>query len=403
MRNVVPLCASLVLVACEACDKEKPPTPTAPSASASASAGPVKPKEPPKRVGLNPRTRLSVAATKKARRRVLAALKTARGLADEGKHKEALSSLEGVRDLDPTGGVLLVEMAQIAAAGEDNAQAARLAKLVVAQPLSAPGALKEAEKLLGKLGQESSVAPAEGGGEPKPGPYKSLDGACEAIVAAVRAGKGSAKPEFLGEIQDITCVQEPALEFKEEGLKSAAPLRVELKAKRGSQLLAWVGVQKPKELLLHGPVENIVAPADYGLTNHFAIALERTNVLPGGASEIVVRLTERLTVADVALNEAAEVDRTRAMILTTDHDGIVESQGFVLSDSRVRKAMDEEDEALPDGWKSSKLDEPEEFKMKVQWATPNGIILTRESGKLEPPVDGKLTLFQEPSTEEKNE
>jgi len=403
MRIVVPVYASLVLVACQACDKEKSPTPTTPSASASASAAPVKPKEPPKRVGLNPRTRLDVAATKKARRKILGALKTARGLAEEGKHKEALSALEGVRDLDPTSGVLLVEMAQIAAAAEDNAQASRLAKLVLAQPLSAPGAIKAAEKLLDKLGQESSAGPAEGGNDPKPGPYESLDEACEAIIAAVRAGKGPAKPDFLGDIQDVTCVPEPGLEFKEESLKEASPLRVEVKAKRGIQLLAWVGVQKPKELLLHGPVENIVAPADYGLTNHFAIALERTNVLPGGASEIVVRLTERLTVADVALNEAAEIDRTRATILTTDRDGIVESEGFVLSHTQVRKAMDEEDKALPEGWKSSKLDKPEEFKMKVQWATPNGIILTRDSGKLKPPFEGNLSLFPEPPAEEKKE
>ena len=400
MRIVVPICASLVLILSQACDKEKPATTTAPSASASASAAPVKPKEPPKRVGLNPRTRLDVAATKKARRKILGAMKTARGLADEGKHKEALSALEGVRDLDPTGGVLLVEMAQIAVAGEDNALASRLAKLVLAQPFSAPGATKAAEKVLDKLGQESGAAPPKDGDEPKPGPYKSLDEACEAIVAAVRAGKGPAKPDFLGEIEDVTCALEPALEFKEEGLKEASPLRVEVKAKRGTQLLAWVGVQKPKELLLHGPVENIVAPADYGLTNHFAIALERTNVLPGGASEIVVRLTERLAVADVALNEVAEVDRTRATILTTDRDGIVESEGFVLNEAQVRKAMDEEDKALPDGWKSSKLDKPEEFRMKVQWATPNGIILTQDEGKLKPPFEGNLTLFPEPSAEE---
>jgi hypothetical protein len=401
MRIVAAVVVGVLCVGCK-CESGSggPPAPSA-SASASASAVPSasaaapKAKVPGERHSLAPRTAIEVQAVKDARAKVLTALDAAQGQ----DPKAALSGLAEARTLDPTGAVLAAVMAQLSLATEDKDAAIGWANQVTASPGAAAAAVKLASDVAAKAAKGGGKAPAgRSVTEPKPGPYDSIDAACKAITTALRGANGPESSANLGAVKDVQCEPDAALVVEnEENLKQAVPLRVTVKGEAGSQLMAWVAIQTAKGWLLHGPVENLYSPGLYGVSNDYAIALERAEVLPGGSSEIVVRVIERLTIADLALNEAAEVDQTRVVILTLDREGVVESKPFVLNRSQTRSAIDTGGATLPKGGKPSKaLGKTEGFALKVKWEIPNGIELKKDQGDLKPPFEGKLALFPPP-------
>jgi hypothetical protein len=343
-----------------------------------------------------PHSPVQVQAVKDARTKVLGALEAAAATTDP---KAALSALAEVRKLDPTGAVLGTRLAESTLASGDNNEAIRWANEVLGQPSNSQAALKAAEDVVAKATKAGGTAPAAPAAtEPKAGPYDSLDAACKAITMAISGATGPGLSRYLGTVKDVTCEPDATLEVKQDNLKQAVPLRIAVKGENGSQLLGWVAIETAKGWLLHGPVQNAFAPGSYGVSNDYAIALERAEVLPGGSSEIVVRVVERFTLLDLALNEATEVDQTRVVILTLDREGVVESKPFVLSRSQKRSVIDTGEAALPKGWKPSKgLGKTEEFALKVQWSIPNGIRLEKGEGDLKPPFVGNITLFPEPS------
>src|SRR3970282_1961547 len=128
-------------------------------------------------------------------------------------------------------------------------------------------------------------------------------------------------------------------------LDKASALRVTSAA--GTLVMAWVGRHTPSGGKVYGPVDWAVSPREYRLINDFTVDLQKVDVLHGGGPEVVVKLDERRTLADVALNELVELEQTRVFILSLDRGQLEASRAFVLSRTEGPKPLAPKDKRLP--------------------------------------------------------
>jgi hypothetical protein len=351
------------------------------SASASASAAPPEP-EPVSRRTLAEREKPNTDALSAARGQVLEALKQARALAQAKKGAEALSIVTQARSVDPLGAVLALEGARAADLAGDAQQAAAWARLALAS--APPNAVADAAR--GVLDKAGPAAPAAG----EVGAFESIQAACAALEQRLRAEKPP--PAGLGPVANAKCEVEYELELDGANLDKAIALRVT--GGEGTPVVAWVGLHTPAGFRIYGPVDAAVSSRDYGLTNDFTVDLQKVDVLPGGGPEVVVKLDERRTLADVVMNELVELDRTRVFILSLDRGSLEASREFVLSESVRRRLIAAKDKRLPAGYKQSQeLGGEQSFSMAVAWTGSNEITLTKASGTGEPRDNGRIVLF----------
>jgi hypothetical protein len=128
--------------------------------------------------------------------------------------------------------------------------------------------------------------------------------------------------------------------------------------------------------------------------SHFVVDLQHVDVLSGGAPEIVVKIMERHTALDVALNEVSKLDRTRVVLITLDRGKPQASRELLLARKSVREALDPKDKAPLAGFARPKdLGKSSDYEMKVAWGLPNEIRLSKASGDAKPRDEGTITLF----------
>jgi hypothetical protein len=383
MRSVVAIVA--VCAVCVACDSSHPSAATsasvvAPKAPASAAPEPAPPTSA--HAELDARGLVPNDATK-GRKAVLAALVKAKTLLAQKKAKAALDALTAVRSDDPTGAALAALAAQAAKAAEDVSAATTW---TLAASVFAQGDERIAKSLA------ATWAPGEAPSGPVPGKVlsaKDLMDGCEKVRDAARR-----LPLAYPVDSKLTCVQERTLEVGQPKLESVTGLRVDSSAGDVRQSLGWIALKVESETLLYGPVAYRVSLPERGATSDFVIDLQQVDVLSGGAPEIVVRIMERETSLDVALNELAKRDRTRVVLLSVDRGSVVASRELTLADTHGRDAIDTKDRATAPGWPRAKgLGKSTGFELKVAWGLPNEIRLTKQSGDATPPVDGTVTLF----------
>jgi len=342
------------------------------------------PPAPPTRAhaALDPRAPTGADATK-ARKSVLAALAKANAFLAKKDGKSALEALTAARADDPSGALLA-------------AVAARAAKTADALPaatewtLAASVFAQDDDRLMKSLVATWDPKPVPSA--PKPGKVMSakdlMDG-CDKVRDAVRRLVLAYPVD-----EKLECVQERTLTIGQPKLQSATALRVESTKGDVRQSLGWVALKVGAETLLYGPVAYRVSLPKRGAVGDFVLDLQQVDVLSGGAPEIVVRIMERETSVDVALNEVAQRDRTRVVLLTTDRGGVVASKELTLENTFGRDPLDPKDRAMPPGWAHAKgMGKKSGFELKVAWGLPNEMRLTKQSGDATPPVEGAVQLF----------
>ena len=194
---------------------------------------------------------------------------------------------------------------------------------------------------------------------------------------------------------DLLCAAEYTLELGDKELDGAVAVRFQSKGKVGTDLLGWVALRTPKGLLLEGPVESLFSPTAYGLTNDFALDLQHVDVLPGGSPEVVVRVDERRTMVDVALDEQVQLEDAHVVLLSLDRGKLERTRKVMLSHRSLRDRVDAKDTRLPAKYTHSKLlGTGSEYQMRVAWGGPNQMTLTRFLGNAAPPDQGTITLFE---------
>lgn len=345
-----------------------------------------KPPAPPPRHKLARRGTIDAKAAEGARDKVLHALARARVLAAQKKPKQALAALSAVWPLDPSGAVLALEASREAGAAGARKWALRFAWLAVDNAVGDRALEKKAQAALDKAGGPDK--PASLGG-----PFKTPAEACAAITAALRSGK-VALPSGQA-AGNVHCAAEYTMKLGAKKLQGAVALRVESRGKLGTDLLGWVALETPKGLLVEGPVEKLLAPSVYGLTNDYTLDLQHVDALPGGSPEVVARVDERRTLVDVALGEKTQVDDAHVVLITTDRGKPELSKRLMLSSKVLRNRLDPKDHRLPAGFHHSKLlGKGQEYRMKVSWSGANSITLTRFLGNATPPDQGVIKLFK---------
>ena len=158
--------------------------------------------------------------------------------------------------------------------------------------------------------------------------------------------------------------------------------------------MLWVGFEGAAGLRLVGPLARAWAPPGADWANDVVGDLQRIDVLRGGSPELIVKLRERHTLADVALNEVLELDRTRVLIFTLDRGGLVSSPELGLELARARHTLDAEAKAMPRAYEP--LPRPGQsagYRMRVSWGGPDSITLTRIGGDAPARREGVITLF----------
>ena len=359
-------------------DKASSKKPAAPSASPSvATPAP----EPPERRTLAERQAPNTEAMVSARKKVLESLTQAKTLGQQKKGAEALSLVTESRSLDPLGSVLAVEASRAASLAGDAALATAWARRALDG--APPKAIFEAAlKILDRPAPEPSGTEL--------GSFASIQAACAALEERVHADKP--QPLGYGPVASAKCEVEYELDLASPTLAQASALRVTSADK--SVVMAYVGMQTPAGIKVYGPVGSVYLPPDYKLVNDFIVDLQRVDVIPAGGPEVVVKVDERRTLADLALNELAEVEQSRVVILTLDRGKLEASREFLLSRTERRRLIDPKDRRLPVGWKQSPdLGKDASYSMAVAWTGPNEITLSKGTGSAEPRDSGRIVLF----------
>jgi hypothetical protein len=376
------------LLACESSEPAPAPVRTQPTASSVPEPPAAPPAADAPKHRLDDRSELRLDAIREARSTLLAGLVKAKTLLAQRKPAEALATLEQLGELDPSGSVLAIEALKAAVAAEKEERQQHWARAAVSLAGSDEALLARVKGALGKAGDTPPAATPSA----KLPEQKDVRAACDAIVRELSAGR-IALPLVRTKPAELRCEQDYELPFTGTELRRAVSLRVEGKA--GGQLrLGWVGLETPKGLVLHGPVATSWSPESTGATNDFEIDLQQIDVLPGGSPEVVVRVSERSTLPDIARNEVAEIDRTRVRFLSLDRGRPAVSKELLLSRRARARPIDPKDRRMPAGWaRSQKLGAERAFELKVEWGGANEIRLSKASGNEDPPEQGTISLF----------
>ena len=378
--------ALVALGACLSCKSQKTPPGVAsgPAAETSASAraagsssatSTLAEVEPPRR-RLEERAPIDRAVLAKPRKVVLAALATARQKIAQHHGSEAIDALRQVRASDPNGSAV---------------------GLALADALRDSGDAKAADRAARAARRDfpHATAPASA----KKSAASDLGGACGELVEAVRAGNVSlVRGDPGGTWAELHCAPEYMLTVSDKAMKRVTALRVEGDETTGEvharHAIAWVALETANGIVVYGPVAEAVTVRSPDLTNDFVVDLQRIDVLPGGAPEVVVKVNEIATYADVAANELAEAEESHAFLLTIDRGNVEASRDFVLESRVARSALNAADNApLPGSKRSPDLGKPVDYQMKVAWGGPNVITLSKAGGNGTPRDSGELTLF----------
>jgi hypothetical protein len=224
----------------------------------------------------------------------------------------------------------------------------------------------------------------------------SVEQACHAIETEIRTGKVDLPSSAASGVSEFNCTTDMTLDVGTPELRQAYALRVDAGGAGGADRVLWVALEGAKGLSLYGPVAAVFGTNVPGVLNDVVLDLQKIDVLTGGAPEVVVKITEKRTLPDVALDEVAELDETRAIILTVDRGGVVASREVGLSSRASRARLDPSGKAkgMPRGFAMAQgVAHVDEYSMKVSWGGPNTMTLTKVSGNAKPPVEGELNLF----------
>lgn len=415
------------LPGCNACEpsKARRPAASATAAQAPSAAVPPPPAPPAERRSLAERERLDAAVVLKQRSDVLMRLNEARALARKSEAVgRAVTLLVALQELDPLGGAMALSLAQAALAAGDFSRAARSARVAAIAGAGRDALVGEAERVLGealeKLGRpgdaivayEAALAARREDGAAKralarlqqasPAPaavpevfhVDRVPEACAAVEREVRAGRLPLGFSSGSDAKAVGCVTEATLEVEAPTLRRAHVLRVDVSSAGGADRLLWVAFEGANGVDVSGPVAALFSAPMAGVVNDVVVDLQKIDVLPGGAPEVVVKVMERRTLPDVALNEVLEIDVTRAVLLTVDRGSVQRSREFTLSSRQYRARLDAKSTRMPQGFPGVPgAGRAVEFAMKVAWTGPNGMALTKTSGNAEPPLSGPITLF----------
>jgi hypothetical protein len=332
---------------------------------------------------------------------VIAGLNAARDGLAKNDGKAALSALAPLGSSDPVGGALALFVARASLAGGDAEAALRAASRavtagrgradLVAQAGSVVAAAREKLSRPKSAAQDGASALAPVSAELH---ADVIDQACPAIEAAVRAGKVDLPSLGATDIAEFTCATDMTLDVGVPALRRAYALRADVSGAQGSDRLLWVALEGAKGRSLYGPVASVFGRNVPGALNDVVLDLQKIDVLQGGAPEVVVKIIERRTLPDVALNEIAELDEIRAIILTTDRGGVVASREVVLSSRASRVRIDPASKRIPRGFSpAAEGAHVEDYSMKVTWGGPNSMTLTKVSGNAKPLIEGEIQLF----------
>jgi hypothetical protein len=220
----------------------------------------------------------------------------------------------------------------------------------------------------------------------------SIAEACSKVEAMVSAGTLPLEEGLLGGAKVTGCTEDFVLSTGAAALPRAIALRVDLAATTARGRAMWVALDVGSGLRLAGPVAAVSGPLEGEAVNDVIVELQQIDVLPGGAPEVVVKISERRTLPDVALAEVTELDETRAVLLTVDRGGVQASRSMTLSHRARRVALGGKVERLPKGFGAARP-ASSEFEMKVAWGAPNAMVLSKVSGGGKPPVEGEIVLF----------
>lgn len=374
--------------------------------------------------------RVALDATKILEKRsdVIAKLNAGRDLEKKGDANGALDALKAARSTDPLGGAVALALSRAALASRDYGLARRASQVAQLAGLGRKDIVSNAGAVLGesleKLGrprdavtaygaalavdrnqpragnalerlEKEGAAPALGTVEKAPDVQApDIAGACGSIEREVRSGKVDLAFAPGPDATAVTCMEDYALDIRTAALEAARAIRIDVQSDSGAERLVWIALQGPTGLSLFGPVTLIFAAPASGVVNDVVVDLQRIDVLPGGAPEVVIKLTERRTLPDIALDEVLEIDETRAFLLTVDRGGIQASREIVLSSRVLRSKIDQKSRQMPRGFEpAADLGRAAEYSMKVAWGGPNTMTLTRAYGNAKPKLEGSISLF----------
>ncbi len=406
IRTLVPVLAALSVCGCDSCSKPKtgaadaaPSASSAPAPSASIAAP-----APPIRQ-LADRTPLDPKALLGGRADELKAIEAARAATKADAATKALGDLLSLRPKDLTGGLLALETSHAARKAGDAEQAIKSA--LIATRFSVGNA-----KLYKAALDALKAAVAKGGVEPAPlatadgvpaisataiGPMPTISGICDAVLKKLRGGEVRLLAAAADASLPVTCDQDYALELGHAELRRAVSLKVDVTPKEPAgarERLIWVALETAKGVLGWGPVAQVLTPAS-GVENDVVADLQHVDVVPGGAPELVVKVMDRRTETDVALNEVAKQEQSWVVMLTLDGARLKASKQLVLDSRIVREPIDAADKKpAPGGLRAAAYGKPADYQMKVSWSGPNSITLTKASGNATPFVEGEIKLFE---------
>jgi hypothetical protein len=405
IRTFLPLLAAVSVCGCDSCSKPKAgPADAAASASAPAETSSVAPPAPPIRQ-LTDRTPLDGKALLAARADELKSIEAAGKATKPEDAKSALADVLAARSKDLTGGFLALETSRTALKAGDADQALKSALLATRFAAGSPKLYKAAVDALkaaaAKKGVEATpLATAEGVPAIQAsamGPMPAIAAICDAVIKKVRAGEVQLLAATADPALPVTCDQDYALELGNADLRRAVSLKVDVTPKEpagAKERLVWVTIETPKGVIGWGPVADVVMPAA-GVENDVVADLQHVDVLPGGAPELVVKVMDRRTETDVALNEVAKLELAWVVMLTQDRGKLEVSKQIVLESKVVREAIDPADKKQPAGAIRAVLGKPVDYAMKVSWSGANSITLTKAQGSGTPFAEGEIRLFPE--------
>ncbi len=358
--------------ACRSCRSAPEPAPSALDAAASASAAPDAATPVPS--SLPPRRPPPSDLARSHRARVLQAIGEARTAIDSDRPRDALITLARAAQLDPTGGVLAVEMSRAAAAAGDERRARQWARRAT-ERASGNASVEAAAERASKAANAQARPGLEAGSS---GPFPTSKEACAQLTREVELGKSHALGLAQHDVTAIDCQAGPPRRVGDAGLESATELRLTI-AEGGRTEASWVALRTERGLMLHGPLVRVHTPAAHDVVNAYALRLEPINALAGGRKELSVGIDERLTRLDLALNETLSVDRTRVVVLTLDRAPIMASPSattFELSDVRAIDGRDEE--PPPEPYRHSSLwNAPRTQRFRLRWSDNELVLVPR--------------------------
>jgi hypothetical protein len=355
---------------------------------------------------------------------IVGKLNDAKELLGKSDDKGALVALTALRAEDPLGAATALTLSRAALATGDPALAASAARVAIASAAGRSDLVADAHVTLAaaleKLGRPREALlqyEAAENEHSSPAAKKAVErlrkdaaepltkvdaiperrvadpkAACDALEADAKANKLELAFSTLP-VEEAHCSVDFTLDVKAKELARAIALRLDVVTTNATERAEWVVLEDAKGGLLHGPVASVFGAKGGAFANDVVVDLQQIDVLPGGSPELVVKITERRTLPDVALGESVEVDRTQAVLLTLDRGPLQASREVVLS-SRIRRDRIGKPGAFPHGFGAAKgLGTTAEYSMKVAWNGANSMSLTKASGSAKPAVEGSVTLF----------